>query len=66
MPTRAHTRTLLKRPRLTPVGDLPFIFHILANRVNKGNISYYKTYFKAKPYKILHHKYFCNILVVKT
>lgn len=47
----SHTRTLLRRRRLTPVDDLPFIFHILANHVNKGNINNQRTDSKAKPCK---------------
>ena len=48
---RSHARTLLRRRRLTPVDDLPFIFHILANHVNKGNINNQRTDSKAKPCK---------------
>lgn len=39
-------------PGLMPEDDSPFIFHILANFVNKENSSYHKTYLKAKPSKL--------------
>ena len=37
--------------RSTPVDDLPFIFHILADHVNKGNINNQRRDSKAKPCK---------------
>lgn len=45
-------RTLFMRPGLMPEDDSPFIFHILANFVNKENSSYHGTYLKAKPSKL--------------
>ena len=47
----SHAHTLLRRHRLTPVDDLPFIFHILANHINKGNTNDQRIDSKAKPCK---------------